>query len=333
MNRRNVLGSAHSVVGDDSMSNGIPDWLNETPAESLRPPTITRIQELPFSELTWKNFERLCYRLACSVSNVERCRLYGNEGDEQEGIDIFAGMSNGSKYVVYQCKREQNFGPQIRDAVKVFLSGEWLEKSSEFTLCTQESLHGKNRADAIEGMAGKLREHNVVLTPWDAPELNKLLKEQHKLVADFFGPAWADAFCGPQRAPDRKLQQREHAAFGQYRTWVSSVTSTYDVPGLSVSMSIRDAWMELRAMNDEKDRRESKVAFEKALQSYHEWFRLGDEVDSRRFCADTLHISMTCCVIIGGPGSGKSTLCRRIAFQSTTEGKLVVLVRLKRVQF
>ena len=315
-----------------SEPNTIPHWLKENPAESLRPPVVTRIQELPFAALTWKNFERLCYRLACTMANVERCRLYGNEGDDQEGIDIFARTSHTEKYIVYQCKREKDFGPQkIRDAVGEFLSGEWLEKSREFTLCTQESLQGRQRAEAFEEMAAKLRQHDVVLTPWDAPEINTLLKERHELVADFFGPAWATAFCGSQFEP-QDTSQDKRAAYGHYAEWVSKVTSTYDVPGLSVSMSINDAWIELLAMTDEKDRRESKLAFEKALKNYHEWFRLGDDIRSGRISADGLSKSINRCAVIGGPGSGKSTLCKRLAHQSTTQGNLVALVRLKRVQ-
>ena len=39
---------------------GVPAWL-ETPASSeIPPPVTTRKQRLPFGELSWEDFEKLC---------------------------------------------------------------------------------------------------------------------------------------------------------------------------------------------------------------------------------------------------------------------------------
>ena len=128
------------------MSSSIPNWLTENPDGSFAPPATTRLQELPFEQLTWKNFERLCFRLASSESEITHCQLYGNQGDAQEGIDLFGRKSGSSKYAVYQCKRVKDFGPQkIKDAVSVFMSGEWLARTEKFILCTQENLQSKSR--------------------------------------------------------------------------------------------------------------------------------------------------------------------------------------------
>ena len=45
---------------------------------------------MPFGEITWQNFERLCFRLASLDGDVEYSRLYGTAGQEQGGIDIYA---------------------------------------------------------------------------------------------------------------------------------------------------------------------------------------------------------------------------------------------------
>src|ERR1041385_1232225 len=99
-------------------SSQIPTWL-ETPANSIpKPPVHTRTQELPFSELRWENFERLCLRLARLESNVEHCQLYGTRGQQQHGIDLFARRRAPDGYSVYQCKREKKFDSgKIKSAV------------------------------------------------------------------------------------------------------------------------------------------------------------------------------------------------------------------------
>src|ERR1700683_2612426 len=122
-------------------SDPLLSWLDVPPTGVVAPPVETRIQILPFESLTWENFERLCYRMANIDASVEHCQLYGNRGDEQGGIDIFTRVLGSEKYRVHQCKREREFGPaKIKSAVETFINGDWLKRSEEFILCTQESL-------------------------------------------------------------------------------------------------------------------------------------------------------------------------------------------------
>jgi hypothetical protein len=60
------------------------------PSKGVKPPVNSNLQELPFNELTWENFEKLCVRLARLEGNVEHCQRYGVQGDEQGGIDLYA---------------------------------------------------------------------------------------------------------------------------------------------------------------------------------------------------------------------------------------------------
>src|ERR1700752_1690398 len=57
-----------------------PSWLTLPATRGLaRPPTRTQLQLLPFQELEWENFERLCYRLAKTRGDVEQwAALYGS---------------------------------------------------------------------------------------------------------------------------------------------------------------------------------------------------------------------------------------------------------------
>ena len=94
------------MLPNDESPNSLIDAGLNAPADGLtpHPPTITRVQVLPFEELTWENFERLCYRLAGKAKHVEYTTRYGRTGQAQQGIDLFVRMATG-KYEVWQAKR------------------------------------------------------------------------------------------------------------------------------------------------------------------------------------------------------------------------------------
>jgi hypothetical protein len=59
---------------------------------------------LPFHELVWEDFERLCFRLAGRHGDPERVALFGTKGQAQSGIDIYSRLPD-TTYATYQCKR------------------------------------------------------------------------------------------------------------------------------------------------------------------------------------------------------------------------------------
>jgi hypothetical protein len=136
-----------------------PSWVLELPdADNIEPPVDTHEQELPFGKLTWQNFERLCLRLAGMDGDAEFCRLYGTEGQEQGGIDIYVRRRSTTKYATWQSKRCKSFSPgQVETAVTEFFAGEWATKSDRFVLCVQASLRSAGNADKIEECAAQLR--------------------------------------------------------------------------------------------------------------------------------------------------------------------------------
>ena len=76
-------------------------------AAEIAPPVDMHAQELPFGEITWQNFERLCFRLASLDSDVEYSRLYGTAGQEQGGIDIYVRHDKAKSYSVWQSKKRK----------------------------------------------------------------------------------------------------------------------------------------------------------------------------------------------------------------------------------
>jgi hypothetical protein len=173
-------------------------WIDcDAGVESLpAPPVATRIQALPLAELTWENFERLCYRLASRSGDVSDCRRYGIQGQGQQGIDIYIRRASDGGYSTWQCKCYDHFTPaDIEQAVDRFLQGDWAKRSTEFSLAVTVSLSPRTRAETVERQAQRCREQGINFVPLDTDRLSDQLKDHADLVDDFFGRPWVEAFC------------------------------------------------------------------------------------------------------------------------------------------
>lgn len=183
------------LVSHPSEEWGLFAPATEVPAKI---PTETRVQRLPFEDLTWENFERLCHRLASTEANVEQCARFGVPGQAQSGIDIYARYPDLT-YHCWQAKRHRTFGPSaIRKAVDMFLAGDWASKCSKFTLATQTALGDTKAQLEIEKQAARLRADGITFFAQGGVELTESLRQHPKLVDDFFGRAWVVAFLGDE---------------------------------------------------------------------------------------------------------------------------------------
>ena len=120
------------------------------------------------------------------------------------------------------------------------------------------------------------------------------------------------------------LQQR-------YRNWMTETNSQYFVPGLGITLPIADAWIQLRVMDDLRDRRPSSASLVDQIKHYHEWARLAESGNSDKVQAEYFAEFLSRVVVIGGPGSGKSTLLNRLAWRLSKDDRIVLKVRLKLV--
>jgi hypothetical protein len=128
----------------------IPPELTTPPVSRIDPPVATLQDTLPYEKLDWRDFERLCLRLAREEAEVEECRRYGTQGDDQDGIDLYGRRKFSDKYIVYQCKNEKEFGPaKIAAAVAEFLAGDWVDRTEKFVLCMREGVTTALREDEI----------------------------------------------------------------------------------------------------------------------------------------------------------------------------------------
>lgn len=165
------------------------------------PPVKTLAMSLPFGELAWENFERLCYRLAAQSNLIEHTARYGRQGQAQQGIDIFARQTDG-RYEVWQAKRYQVFtATQLKTAVTAFTSGNWIAKSDKLVIAVQATLDDVKVQDEIERQTQVLAKQKIALIVLGGDSLTDQLRPHQELVLSFFGRAWLRAFYGDEVKP------------------------------------------------------------------------------------------------------------------------------------
>jgi len=206
----------------------IPRWLDELPSGLVTPPIVTRPHLLPTDKLDWQDFERLILRLARVRSDVHGCRLYGARGQSQGGIDIITYVRdlNDPRPIVYQCKRIAHpTEKDIEDAVSRFLLEQWDPPPSEFILCFSAPISKTQLIDRITAERARLGARNTILSIWDQEEISGMLKTHPNIVGDFFGKAWVRSFIGPRYSLSNVLQgyslrEEEVLALRSYLTWL-----------------------------------------------------------------------------------------------------------------
>lgn len=319
------------MLPKDSSPINLPDWLLAKPAATgIAAASVTREQQLPIDSLSWENFERLCLHLARKDSAVTNCRIYGEQGNNQQGIDLYGIPFSSNRYRVYQCKRVKRFNPSdITLAITKFIKGEWSKRTETFVLCTTLNLRSPAQADSIEKQRKRLKKLNINLAIWDKHELEIQLKQHADIVEDFFGPIWRASFCGINDSQDSsKPAQTE-----KYRRWLLGAINTITIPGIGRTLKLDTAWLPLRARDIEEtsDLTTPQRNIEDWIARYHEWERLREGELRQGYDADKLHLAGSHIIVVGGPGSGKSTLLRRLSCLLTQKGQLVAWVRLPRV--
>src|SRR5258708_1679848 len=113
----------------------------------------------------------------------------------------------------------------------------------------------------------------------------------------------------------------------QYQSWLSANADTLHIPGPSgVSLSIDAAWSELYVLRGQEVTEYQDG--EELLRRYHEWETLASHGDRNVYNAkDVAEIGYRA-VITGGPGAGKSTLCRKLAHDLTDLDEIVLWINL-----
>lgn len=296
------------------------------------PPVVTSAMSLPFGELTWENFERLCYRLAGLSALIESTARYGRQGQAQQGIDIFARKTNG-RYEVWQAKRYRAFtAAQLKKAVKAFLDGTWADKSDTLVIAVQANLDDVNVQDEIETQTKHLAARDIGLIVLGGDRLTDRLRPHQTLVSSFFGRAWLEAFFGLDADPS-VISSLDGEEFARIRAQISRLynarysdldqgivaggfagTSTSQKPvALLDRYSMPDVYVRDKAADPVQGHEQPRTPLSEGGSDEKYAPRSVRHEESRRvpangWLADADHIA-----IVADAGAGKSTLLRCIA--------------------
>ncbi|WRP05650.1 NACHT domain-containing protein [Rossellomorea aquimaris] len=145
----------------------------------------------------------------------------------------------------------------------------------------------------------------------------------YKIISDFF-----ENDSNLKKQNENNIQE-ETNELHNYRNWLKKKTSEFIVPGIQLPLPIDTAWASIKVW--ELDGESSMDSLEKEVQKYHEWERLSGHNQIRRRHAQEITLLGTRIVLIGGPGTGKSTLAMRTVNRLIKEQKKVLYIKFSRL--
>ncbi len=136
--------------------------------------------------------------------------LYGTQGQEQQGIDLYVRLPDASlgdgpgperAYLSLQSRRVKSLtAGRLKKAVTDLLDGEWAAVSRVFVYATSLSAVPRKTADEVVTQRKRLARAGITFEVWDAEYLSAWLKQRPQVVHDFFGRAWVEELFGPEQA-------------------------------------------------------------------------------------------------------------------------------------
>ncbi|MFI5923272.1 hypothetical protein ACIA8M_32720 [Streptomyces anulatus] len=169
--------------------------LNDAPSAPAPAPVIGKLEQLPFNDLSWEDFERIQWRVMRDVEGLRHAQLYGERGQAQHGLDIVALAPDGSGTAL-QSKKYRQFGPtQIKAAVKTFRTTRRPFSVDRLIIGVARPVRTTKAIEELAAQRKLLQPINLDL--WDSQELSHLLRGRPEIVIEFFGMPTAEAFCLP----------------------------------------------------------------------------------------------------------------------------------------
>ena len=110
--------------------------------------------------------------------------------------------------------------------------------------------------------------------------------------------------------------------------WIDTTTEKFPVPGIRGSLPIDTAWLQLQAsVGDDAIKHDSSI--EDALHAYHALSERLENKDENSIDAKTIGTFRKHCVVVGGPGSGKSLLLQVLAREFGKDAFVSLRVKLR----
>ena len=177
--------------------------------QRIPPPLVSSPTELPFRDLSWTRFERLC-RDVVSALGFKQVHRYGKPGQRQHGID-FRGISPDGGRFRFQAKQVAEISAaELRETVRSFAEGPLARDADTFVICMSVEGNEKGFRDELDQLQ---EEHDFAIEIWDAPDLTHRLRRSRDLVQTYFGQHWVERFF-PTTASARQLLDAEALLLG-----------------------------------------------------------------------------------------------------------------------
>ncbi len=152
---------------------------------------------LPWSNLTWNQFQRLTIHIAQQKYPGHFFEEYLKQGNDQEGIDIInSAVDSEGKYITLQCKHVVKLTKSVlAKIINDFSDGRFYESSSHFIIATTADLQKKDIQVALLDYKEAFHKRNIIFECWDKNLLEEQLKYHFTLVFESFGKTYADQHC------------------------------------------------------------------------------------------------------------------------------------------
>lgn len=267
----------------------------------------------------------------------------------RDPVDL-GNASPQRRFVTLQARRVEDVAAgDLRSSVDDFLAGKWAAVSRKFIYATSRTGISTKLTDEMETLAQELAERGIEFELWDQEELSTRLQSVPRLVDDFFGRAWVERFCGEHAAQmlGARLDGPEVATLREsladlYRTVFGVADS--GLLGLRAdgnrALSIRDRFVTPDVLLTSARDAETQKALDEHRREADDGNRIADAGDVRwpgfdgsglleagtpstaratagdaaeaeeRVSAETWLGQLSRQVIVGDPGTGKSTLLR-----------------------
>lgn len=155
----------------------------------VRPPIVSRPDTFPLNDLEWDRFESFCTNFISHLPGVKRwtAHRYGQQGDQQKGIDIIVEMENGERWV-FQCKKYKSFkANQVRAAIQ-----KCTYQADKFFLALSCQASAPVRDEIQKYQNWEL---------WDVEDISRIIRELSsevacQIVEHHFGKVWRKEFLG-----------------------------------------------------------------------------------------------------------------------------------------
>jgi hypothetical protein len=109
--------------------------------------------------------------------------------------------------------------------------------------------------------------------------------------------------------------------------WSKSAYSQFSIFGIDQPLLIDDSWIPIKTIVQENSAEEVED-IEGALNSYHEWEKKASSRDAVDVNPTTIGLYFRRCVVVAGPGMGKTTLLKKLFRTYNSKNRPSIIVRL-----